>query len=56
MSECSGPQGNYARLKNTGCYVAYNPMAKVNAAPPAPCLHNCAGVQYEISAMCVKML
>lgn len=43
MSECSGPRGNYARLKNTGCYVPYNPMAKVNAQPPAPCLHDCKG-------------
>ena len=43
MSECSGPRGNYARLKNTGCYVPYNPMAKVNAQPPANCLHSCNG-------------
>lgn len=53
MSECSGPQGNYARLKNTGCYKAYNPMDKVNTQPPANCLHNCAGCNMR-SAPCAN--
>ena len=42
MSECSN-RGHYAKLKNTGCYVPFDPLRRVRVNPPVNCLHNCNG-------------
>jgi hypothetical protein len=42
-SECFTPRSNYAKLKNTGCWKPYQPLAKATIQPPPNCLHQCGG-------------
>ena len=53
MSECSN-RGHYARLKNTGCYVPYDPLRRVKVNPPVNCLHGCGGcnMKYPSAGAC----
>ena len=34
-------KSSYSKLKNTGCFIPYNPVAKANGK--LQCLHSCNG-------------